>query len=239
MRFLVSKTRVAPLKCQTIPRLELLSALLLSRLVQSVTDSLGAELNLDPPHCYTDSKVALYWLWGENRVWKQFVQHRVTEIRSLIPGSCWSHCLGIDNPADLPSRGVTPADLEDNDLWINGPQWLGSPSESDHTLEEPMPAEYAVELRAEDRPATVSLIVTKDSVDISQLIDCQKYSSMLKLLQVTTYLLRFVANLKNKTPSKASNSSYQAQAEVLWIKAAQKQFVTDGNFEKTKQPLPR
>ena len=135
----------------------------------------------------------------------------------------------------MPSRGVTPADLEDSDLWINGPQWLGSPSESDHTLEEPMPAECAVELRAKDRPTTVSLIVTKDSVDISQLIDCQKYSSMLKLLQVTTYLLKFVANLKNKTPSEISNTNYQAQAEVLWIKAAQKQFVTDGNFEKMKK----
>ena len=40
VRFLVSKTRVAPLKPQTIPRLELLSALLLARLVTSVVSSL-------------------------------------------------------------------------------------------------------------------------------------------------------------------------------------------------------
>jgi hypothetical protein len=39
-KFVVSKTRVAPLKSQTIPRLELLSALLLARLMHSVTECL-------------------------------------------------------------------------------------------------------------------------------------------------------------------------------------------------------
>ena len=38
--FLASKTRVAPLKTQTIPRLELLGALLLARVITSVRDSL-------------------------------------------------------------------------------------------------------------------------------------------------------------------------------------------------------
>ena len=58
VQFLVSKNRVAP-KGHTIPRLELLSALLLSRLVVTVTKALVCELNLDPSFCYTDSQVAL------------------------------------------------------------------------------------------------------------------------------------------------------------------------------------
>ena len=61
VRFLVSKTSVTPLKCQMIPRLELFSGVLLSRLIRSVTDWLGAELNISQLHCFTDSKVALYW----------------------------------------------------------------------------------------------------------------------------------------------------------------------------------
>ena len=40
VRFVASKTRVAPLQTQTIPRFELLSALLLSKLIFSVVDSL-------------------------------------------------------------------------------------------------------------------------------------------------------------------------------------------------------
>ena len=80
-RFIASKTRVAPLRKQTIPRLELLSALLLSRLMVSVTRSLESILTLSQPTCYTDSKVALYWILGTSKEWKQFVQNRVAEIR--------------------------------------------------------------------------------------------------------------------------------------------------------------
>ena len=54
VRFIISKTRVSPLKPQTIPpRLELLSALLLARLLKSVTTSLESEIQLNDPTCYT------------------------------------------------------------------------------------------------------------------------------------------------------------------------------------------
>ena len=58
IRFVV-KTRVSPLKSQTLPQLELLSALLLARLMKSATESLEPELTLTQPKCYSDSKVAL------------------------------------------------------------------------------------------------------------------------------------------------------------------------------------
>ena len=59
-RIIASKTRVAPMQTQSISRLELLSALLLARLVTSVSNSLKSQLTLNPPRCFTDSKVALY-----------------------------------------------------------------------------------------------------------------------------------------------------------------------------------
>ena len=65
MTFVASKTRVAPTKSQTIPRLELLGALLLARLITSIYDALKPVL---PCICYTDSLVALYWIKGEKRV---------------------------------------------------------------------------------------------------------------------------------------------------------------------------
>ncbi len=98
VRFVASKTRVAPLRTQTIPRLELLSALLLARLVRNVTYSLESELPLAQPICFTDSKVALFWIQGIDKDWKPFVQNRVLEIRKLLPVDCWRHCPGKDNP---------------------------------------------------------------------------------------------------------------------------------------------
>ena len=84
IRFVASKTRVTPLRKHTIPRLELLSALLLSRLMVSITNSLESILTLSEPTFYTDSKVAFYWILGTSKEWKQFVQNRVTEIRKCI-----------------------------------------------------------------------------------------------------------------------------------------------------------
>ena len=126
VRFLTSKTRVAPQKEISIPRLELLSAVLLSRLIESVTKSLQTNFALEQPTCYTDSKVSLYWITGLNKEWKQFVQNRVTEIGRLVPSPCWKHCPGSINPADLPSQGITPIELSVSHLWHCGPD-LASP----------------------------------------------------------------------------------------------------------------
>ena len=106
LSFVVAKTRVAPIKPQTIPRLELLSALLLTRLISTIRESLRNRLPLFPLKCFTDSKVALCWISGLEKDWKPFVQNRVNEIRESVPVSSWSHCLGTLNPADLPSRGL-------------------------------------------------------------------------------------------------------------------------------------
>ena len=67
IRILAAKTRVCPVGGMTIPRLELLSALLLSNLISNVQSSLQSELSLTDPICYSDSKVALYWIYGQDQ----------------------------------------------------------------------------------------------------------------------------------------------------------------------------
>lgn len=70
VQFVAAKTRVAPVGGMTIPRLELLSALILSKLVNSIQTALQPELRLDDPMCFSDSMVALYWIRGTNHEWK-------------------------------------------------------------------------------------------------------------------------------------------------------------------------
>ena len=113
MKFVVAKTRVTPLKKQSIPRLVLLSAVLLARLMDTARFSMISELNISSCHCYSDSQVALALCWIRNtgRSWKPFVQNQVSEIRKLFPVECWKHIPGIKNPADIPSRGTTPLEL--------------------------------------------------------------------------------------------------------------------------------
>ena len=120
-RFIRSKAWVASLRKKTIPRLELLSALLLSILMVSITRSLESIIMLSEPTCYTDSKVTLYWILGTSKEWKQFVQNCITEIRNCISPNHWKHCAEKDNSAELPFQGLPLPDLSLSQLWREGP----------------------------------------------------------------------------------------------------------------------
>lgn len=103
-----AKTKVAPLKHTTIPRLELSAAVLSVKLAIAIKNSLDVT-NL-PIHMWTDSTVALAWIKGHPSRWKDFVRNRVTFIQEL-PDSRWHHVSGKENPADLALRGVPPQRL--------------------------------------------------------------------------------------------------------------------------------
>lgn len=169
--FVAAKTRVSPLRKQTIPRLELLSASLLAQLISSVSQSLENELQLLPPRCFTDSKVALFWIKGVDKEWKPFVQNRVSEIRSLVHPDCWSHCSGRENPADLPSRGSAPLELSVNSLWREGPGWLCDEPFRDVESELPMPEECVVEMKTKDRLLVHGLMTVKETSGLEQIMN--------------------------------------------------------------------
>ena len=84
---IASKSRVAPLTEQTIPRLELLSALVLARLIHSVQFSYV--IKITSVYCWLDSMIALSWIKGTSKEFKQFVQNRVVEIHKLVSVRDW------------------------------------------------------------------------------------------------------------------------------------------------------
>ena len=196
-KFVVAKTRVAPLQPQTIPRLELLSALLLSKLIVSTMTSLSPVLSELDVRCYTDSQVALYWIRGVRKEWKPFVQNRVNAIRSNVSPEQWNHCPGRSNPADLPTRGLMTLELSVNQLWRQGTDWLLTGVDSCPEVEVPstMPDECSSELKAKALQSH-NVVTTDTKGPISQLIDCKKFSSLTKLLRVTAQVLMAVEKFK-------------------------------------------
>ena len=70
---------MAPLAKQSIPRLELLSGVILARLASSVKEALQSQVQIDKTYLWLHSKTAIYWIKG-SKEWKQFVQNRVNRI---------------------------------------------------------------------------------------------------------------------------------------------------------------
>ena len=114
---------------QTIPRMELLGALILSRLIVKIKDALQSFVEINEVVCLTDSTVALWWIKNTASVYKQYVHERVKEIRRNVGTECWRHIAGKQNPADLPSRGCYCNEF-DATTFLTGPEWLCQEEES-------------------------------------------------------------------------------------------------------------
>ncbi|XP_076030377.1 uncharacterized protein LOC143018673 [Oratosquilla oratoria] len=125
--FVMDRTKLVPIKRVTLPRLELLGALLSVRLGHFVKSALCLN-GCVRLVCWTDPKVALSWIKGNPNRWKMFVANRVTEIQTSTSPSNWFHCPGTDNPADLMARGLLADQLISNNMWLGGPNWLSSSS---------------------------------------------------------------------------------------------------------------
>ncbi|GFV58627.1 integrase catalytic domain-containing protein [Trichonephila clavipes] len=120
INLITSKTRVAPV---TLPRLELLGALVAARLSSRVQEVVHKKRECKVFH-WTDSKIVLFWIKGSSKRWKQFVANRVQEISKLTYPDSWFHCSGQDNPSDILSRGLSVDTLISNNKWWNGPAFL-------------------------------------------------------------------------------------------------------------------
>ncbi|XP_054284249.1 uncharacterized protein LOC129001099 [Macrosteles quadrilineatus] len=126
-RMVLSKTRVAPLKKVTLPRLELCAAHLLAQLVNFCCSSFKPLISLNQCYLWCDSSVTLTWLQTPSYRLKTFVANRVAQTQELVPYHCWRYIPSKENPADCASRCILATELVSHPLWWSGPSWLSLP----------------------------------------------------------------------------------------------------------------
>ena len=228
--FLLAKSRVAPLKPISIPRLELTAAVI----SVNVATMLKSELDIETIHCYyyTDSEIVIGYINNDARRFHVYVGNRVQHIRDRSSPENWFHVPGKENPADEASRGLTAKELLESIRWFNGPQFLW---QQDPLPLQPQPVYTLLPSDNEVRKDQTYALATKiDKVKVRQvspgILEPDRFNHFSSLNRLKRCIVRLQRAIERLRPNKQMNwrpnegpplVSELSQAENIILKSLQ------------------
>ena len=117
---LIAKSKIVPNRNVTVSKLELLSCLLLLRLIVSVRKALSVQIKMSNVVSWSDSKDALYKVTFVTKKLKIWVENRVSEITENVGVDCCRYVPTDCNSADVATRYNKKLKFEEM-LWWKGP----------------------------------------------------------------------------------------------------------------------
>ena len=187
----MAKAKLAPIKPTSIPRLELLGAVVATDLDLLVKRHL--EIPIDKTYFWTDSTIVLQYINSDDCQFQTFVANRISKIRERSNPDQWRHVDSASNPADDISRGLTAGEMLSNKRWISGPAYL-------QLREEDWPTQPSIGNLPEDaeikRAKGVYMATCTAPDSLEQLL--QRYSDWHRMKRAVVILLRLKALLRKK-----------------------------------------
>lgn len=185
----MGKSRVAPLKHVTIPRLELTAATVSVK----ISSFLRRELDFVKikETFWTDSQVVLGYINNSARRFHVFVANRVQQIQDATSPSQWHHVRSEENPADDASRGISVDELLGTSKWLSGPDFLWKPElpSGDDNLHD--------NLLSSDDPEVKGVHVHAVNANVVPTFDLSYFSDWTRAKRAVAACINFINKLKD------------------------------------------
>ena len=183
----MGKSRLAPIKPVTIPRMELSAAIVATKLDKISRRELS--FPIDQSFFWTDSTCVLRYIENQDKRFQTFMANRVAAIHNSSSPSQWNYVNTELNTADDASRGVSANSLE---RWIQGPEFLCQSNEDWPKR----PAEMNVNVDEADPEVKSPIVCASHGSDPNPVVRMiERYSCWNRLKRITTWVLRYKANL--------------------------------------------
>ncbi|XP_062703497.1 uncharacterized protein LOC134285955 [Aedes albopictus] len=198
-----AKTKVAPLKPMSVPRLELQAAVIGVRLMKSIQEH--HTLPISRRVIWGDSKTVQSWIRSDQRKYRQFVAFRVSEILSETNADEWRWVPTRLNVADEATKWGKGPCFQTDSRWFVGPEFLYK-DESEWPIQESSPPDTSEEMR---------VVHAHHRVAPESLIQYHRFSKYQRLLRTVGFVLRFIDSCRRRFDPERRDARTLSKEELL------------------------